>query len=231
MERKKKFLAAGLALMIVAGGTFFAARNMTKAQGTMVQQSVASVPKTQKALVVYFTYAENIGDTSGMSQDAVTSASLHKSTQNTQGNIQVMVSEIRKKTGADAYSIVLQDPYDPTFDNMTNRAKEKIQSGKNLALKNPLPDFSQYDVIYLGTPIWWYSLPAPVSSFLKQADLSGKTIVPFGIHRGSGFNKNLESIQQLQPKAKLTNGFTIDAETPNKDVQQQFDSFLDGLLK
>lgn len=73
--------------MIVAGGTFFAARNMTKAQGTVVQQSVASVPKTQKALVVYFTYAENIGDTSGMSQDAVTSASLHKSTQNTQGNI------------------------------------------------------------------------------------------------------------------------------------------------
>lgn len=231
MERKKKYLAAGLALILMAGGTFFAVRSKPRAQGTVVQQSGVSVPKNQKALVVYFTYAENIGDTSGMSQDAVTSASLHKSTQNTQGNIQVMVSEIRKKTGADVYSIVIQDPYDPIFANMHDRAKEEIQSGKNLALKNPLPDFSRYDVIYLGTPIWWYSLPAPVSSFLKQADLSGKTIVPFGIHRGSGFNKNLESIQQLQPKAKLTNGFTIDAETPNKEVQQQFDSFLDGLLK
>lgn len=231
MERKKKYLAAGLALVLMAGATFFAVRSKPRTQGTVVQQSAVSVPKNQKALVVYFTYAENIGDTSGMSQDAVTSASLHKSTQNTQGNIQVMVSEIRKKTGADVYSIVLQDPYDPTFANMTDRAKEEIQSGKDLALKNPLPDFSRYDVIYLGTPIWWYSLPAPVSSFLKQADLSGKTIVPFGIHRGSGFNKNLESIQQLQPKAKLTNGFTIDAETTNKEVQQQFDSFLDGLLK
>lgn len=231
MERKKKYLAAGLALVLMAGGTFFAVRSKPRTQGTVVQQSAVSVPKKQRALVVYFAYAENIGDTSGMSQDAVTSASLHKSTQNTQGNIQVMVSEIRKKTGADVYSIVLQDPYDPTFANMTDRAKEEIQSGKDLPLKNPLPDFSRYDVIYLGTPIWWYSLPAPVSSFLKQADLSGKTIVPFGIHRGSGFNKNLESIQQLQPKAKLTNGFTIDAETPNKEVQQQFDSFLDGLLK
>lgn len=100
-----------------------------------------------------------------------------------------------------------------------------------VALRQPLPDFTKYDVIYFGTPIWWYTLPAPVSTFLKQVDMAGKTIVPFGIHRGSGFNKNLETIQELQPKAKLTDGFTVDARIDNQNVKQQFDAFLDKLLK
>lgn len=62
--------------------------------------------------------------------------------------------------------------------------------------------------------------------FLKKADLSGKTVVPFGIHRGSGFSDNLNHIQALQPGIKMTDGFTIDAKAPNETVRTQFAAFL-----
>lgn len=114
---------------------------------------------------------------------------------------------------------------------MRDRAREEIKKEQEIPLKNPIPDLSAYDVIYLGTPIWWYDLPAPVSTFLKKADLSGKTVVPFGIHRGSGFLDNLDRIRSLQPGIRMTDGFTIDARTPNQEAEQQFDAFLDKILK
>ena len=228
--RKLLVLASGL--IIAAGAAAYAGYFVPDTKAQVVQGSVSTEAlQAKKALVVYFTYSENIGDTSNMDVDAVTSASLHGSTENKEGNMQVMAHEIQQRTGADVYSIVVQDPYDSFFDNMTNRAKQEIEQAKAVALRRPLPDFTKYDVIYFGTPIWWYTLPAPVSSFLKQVDMSGKTIVPFGIHRGSGFNKNLETIQELQPKTKLTDGFTVDARIGNQNVKQQFDAFLDKLLK
>lgn len=228
-----KKLAAAIACLAVAGGIAgYYVFNMPDTEAQVVKSTaVTEVGSRSKSLIVYFTYSENIGDTSNMDVDAITSASLHGEKLVSEGNMQVMVKEIQKKTGADVFSIVAKETYAPNFDDMTNKAKADIEQNRQMELKGQLPDLSQYDVIYLGTPIWWYTLPAPVSSYLKQSDFTGKTIVPFGIHRGSGFNKNLETIQELQPGAKLTDGFTIDARTPNEETRKQFDEFLKGLLK
>lgn len=65
-------------------------------------------------LVAYFAYSENMGDTSGMSVDAITSASVGP-TDNTEGNLQVMAQVIEENTGADVFHIVVSDPYDAAF--------------------------------------------------------------------------------------------------------------------
>ena len=78
--------------------------------GTTSSGTALAEQTGKKPLVIYFTYSENIGNTSDMSVDAVTSASLHEPTENKEGNMQVMVKEIQEKTGADAFSILVQDP-------------------------------------------------------------------------------------------------------------------------
>ncbi len=229
MQKKRKkwyWLLAGLLILLLgAGGAWRYFHVDTK--GTVARGSAeAAAVQGKKSLIVYFTYSENIGSTDGMNPDAVTSASLHGEYVNPEGNMQVMVRELQKRTGADTYPIVVKDPYPMRFEKMSARARKEIQEAKDVPLRDPVPDLSAYDVIYLGTPIWWYDLPAPVSMFLKKADLSGKTVVPFGIHRGSGFSDNLNHIQALQPGIKMTDGFTIDAKAPNETVRIQFAAFL-----
>lgn len=230
ISMRKKVVTAGIIAVLGLGIMGCGALSATAPEAGQKNPVKTVQAQGKKPLVVYFTYSENI-DTTGMSADAITSASMHGVNKNKEGNMQVMVQEIQKRTGADVYPIVVKDLYAPKFEDMTQKAKADIQQKKVTPLKNPLPDLSQYDVVYFGTPVWWYTLPAPVSTFLKQANLAGKTIVPFGIHRGSGFSSNLDTIQEMQPKAKLTEGFTIDAGTPNQEVRQKFDGFLDKLLE
>lgn len=229
MSLKKKILAGVLVAAIgagVYGYTQYVAIRPAEVATVAGGSAEAAQVSAGRSLVVYFTYSENIGDTTGLALDAVTAASLHDERLIDEGNILVMADEIVRETGADRYSIVNAEPYSMAFDGMTDRAKAEIQEDRKITLKNPLPDLAQYDVIYLGTPIWWYTLPQPVKGFLREANLAGKTIVPFGIHRGSGFNKNLETIQELAPKATLTKGFTIDARTPNDKTRAEFKDFL-----
>lgn len=177
------------------------------------------------ALVAYFTYSENMGDTSGMSVDAITSASVGP-TENTEGNLQVMAQVIRENMGADVFHIVVSDPYDPEYNVMLDRAVEEIENNTLPALTDSVENMEQYDVVYLGTPVWGGVLPQPVVTFLTENDLSGKTIIPFGIHLGSQFGRMLNQIEELCPEATLAEGFTISASTSNDDVRTEFGEWL-----
>lgn len=177
------------------------------------------------ALVAYFAYSENMGDTSGMSVDAITSASVGP-TNNTEGNLQVMAQVIQENTGADVFHIVVSDPYDPDYNTMLGRAVEEIENNTLPELKGSIDNMNQYDVIYLGMPVWDSALPQPVVTFLTENDLSGKTIIPFGIHLGSRFGRMLNQIEELCPDATLEEGFTINASTANDEVRTEFGEWL-----
>lgn len=156
-----------------------------------------------------------------MSVDAITSASVGP-TDNTEGNLQVMAQVIEENTGADVFHIVVSDPYDPEYNVMLDRAVEEIENNTLPALTESAENLEQYDVIYLGTPVWGGVLPQPVVTFLTENDLSGKTIIPFGIHLGSRFGRMLDQIEELCPEATLAEGFTISASTSNDDVRAEF---------
>ena len=77
----------------------------------------------------------------------------------------------------------------------------------------PLADkdagIEKYDVIFLGYPNWWASIPMPIASFLEEYDLSGKTIVPFCSHGGGRFGQSLTAIAKLAPDAALGEGLAV----------------------
>lgn len=176
-------------------------------------------------LVAYFAYSENMGDTSGMSVDAITSASVGP-TKNTEGNLQVMAQVIQENTGADVFHIVVSDPYNPDYNTMLDRAVEEMENNTLPELKESVNHLEQYDVIYLGMPVWGGALPQPVVTFLTENNLSGKTIIPFGIHLGSRFGRMLNQIEELCPDATLKEGFTINASTANDEVRTEFGEWL-----
>lgn len=182
-----------------------------------------------KALIVYFDYSENMGDTSKMNADAVTSASLagSKISGIKTNDLLVMKDEIKKQTGADEFSVQVTDPYDPDYDKMVNVAQEDQTNNKKFEFKNSLPDLSGYDTIYMGMPIWWGGLPQPMVSFLDQNDFSGKTIIPFGINLGSGFGQMIDQIKEAEPNATVSDdGLTENSHTANSEVRSDVDKWL-----
>lgn len=122
---KKRILAIGMvALMslMTACGNETASENKSNVtqqdSGNVVENNTEDIMNNGSSLVAYFTYSENIGDTSDMSVDAISSASLNRDTKNTEGNLQVMAQEIVSKQGADLHHIIIEEPYDADYSTM-----------------------------------------------------------------------------------------------------------------
>ena len=77
------------------------------------------------------------------------------------------------------------------------------------ALKNPVGDLSQYDVIFVGSPCWWATIAPPVATFLTSCDLAGKTVVPFMTHEGSGMRHSEADIRRLCPRSTVPDGLAV----------------------
>lgn len=102
------------------------------------------------------------------------------------GNTKTIASEINKNVGGDMYEIKIDHTYPSEYTPMTEQAKEEIARGFRPALVGTLPDVSQYDVIFIGSPNWWGTIPPAVSSFLANGNLNGKRVVQFVSHGGGG---------------------------------------------
>lgn len=236
----KKYMALILALLLIgtlaACGnsrsaaqpieTGDAAENDTKESLQDDSKAKSTVKPGGREMVAYFAYSENIGDTSGMEVDAVTSASLNRSTNNTEGNLQVVANIIEQETGADVFHILMEEPYDPDYSTMLPVAIDQMENEDWPALQEKIDNLADYDMLYLGTPIWNSALPPAIQTFFAENDLSGKTIVPFGIHLGSGFGKMIDEIEELAPGATVVEGFTINASTANDKVESEFRTWL-----
>jgi len=194
---------------------------------------IACVPalaeQESKALVLYFDYSENI-DTTGLDVDAISQASMAGTRARDNSNLLVMVDVLKERTNADVYSLRVADLYAPDFGDLAEPARLQKENNEMLAFQEELPDFSQYDVIYLGTPVWWYGAPQSILTVLQQTDLSGKKIVFFGIHRGSGFAGIPEEILSYQPDAVIVDRFTVECQTPNEETRTEFSAFLDQIV-
>ena len=182
----------------------------------------------KKSLIFYFDYSENI-ITDGLDVDAISQASMAGTIARDRGNLLVMVDALKERTDADVYSLRVADPYAPEFGDMAEPARIQKENNEMLAFQEELPDFSRYDVIYLGTPVWWYGAPQSILTVLQQADLAGRQIVFFGIHRGSGFAGIPDQIAEYQPEAVIVDRFTVECQTPNEQTRAGFSAFLDQI--
>ena len=195
-------------------------------QASPSDDGTAPAPSSGKTLVAYFAYSENMGDTSGMEVDAISSASLNRRTYNAEGNLQVMAQIIEEETGADVFHILVEQPYAADYSTMLPTAIEQMENKDWPALQGAIENLADYDVIYLGTPVWNSGLPPAMQTFFAENDLSGKTIIPFGIHLGSGFGRMISEMKDLAPEATVLDGFTINAYTANDEVVSEFRDWM-----
>lgn len=125
------------------------------------------------------------------------------------GHTHQMANWIADKTDGTKYEIVPQKAYPKNYNATVSRAEEEQNSNARPTIKNELPDLNKYDTVFLGYPIWNGELPMIVRTFLDNADLNDKTVIPFSSNAGSGWANTLSVIRKAYPKATIKKGFEV----------------------
>ena len=125
------------------------------------------------------------------------------------GNTRGIAREIQAQTGADLFEITPVDPYSTDYNTVLMEAQEDQHNQARPELKGHVQDMDEYDVVLLGYPNWWASIPMPVASFLEEYDFSGKRIIPFCSHGGGRFGQSLTAIAKLAPDAVIGEGLSV----------------------
>lgn len=126
------------------------------------------------------------------------------------GATEAVAQEIQRMTGADIESIKLENPYSGTYAETIERAGKERQSGEYPAILPLEADLSEYDVIYLGYPIWYGTYALPISSLVKEYDFAGKTIVTFCTFGSGGLEPAVLDLKKALPEAAVAEvGFGV----------------------
>ena len=125
------------------------------------------------------------------------------------GNTEVVVKMIRQMTGGDLFHIEGVNAYPEGYQETTDVAQQELRARARPDLTRHLGTLAPYDVIFLGYPNWWGTMPMPVFTFLEEYDLAKKTIAPFCTHEGSGLGHSIADIRKACPKATVTEGLAV----------------------
>jgi flavodoxin len=161
-----------------------------------------------KVLIAYFTMPETDG------VDTVSGASRVVKNGVVLGNVQFIAQAIQRAAGGDLFAIETVQKYPGSHRPLLEFAADEKRKNARPRLATRISNLDNYNVIFLGYPNWNADLPPALYTFLEEYNFSGKTIVPFNVHGGSGFSNTIRTIARLQPRATvITNGFTVSRNT------------------
>src|SRR5688572_32751796 len=122
-------------------------------------------------------------------------------------NTKAVAQMIHKRTGGKLVALELENPYPENYKAIVDQVAKENATGFLPPLKTKIDSIGKYDVVFVGFPTWGMQLPPPMKSFLKQYDLSGKTIVPFNTNAGYGIGSSFETVKALCPNNQVLEGF------------------------
>ncbi len=137
------------------------------------------------------------------------------------GNTEVIAKKIQKLTGSDIFQIKTVESYPEDYMETTNVAQAEKKENARPELTDRIDNIDSYDIIYIGYPNWWGTMPMAVFTFLESYDFSGKTIVPFCTHEGSGIGSSERDIKKLCPNSKVLSSLAVrggSVERADKDI-------------
>ena len=129
------------------------------------------------------------------------------------GNTHIIADMIAEEVGADSFEIVRVTPYPKEYKACTDEAKAEQNANARPELTAAVNNFGDYDTVFLGYPNWWGDLPMPVYTFLESYDFSGKTVIPFCTHAGSGLSGTVNTLKSKLNGATVLDGFAIAGTT------------------
>lgn len=140
-------------------------------------------------------------------------------------NTKAVATEIATKLNADIEEIVAVNPYDGDFKATIDRCIVEREQGTVTEIKPLAADIANYDVIFIGYPVWFGTYAPPVATFLANTDLSGKKIVPFCTFGSGGLESSVKDMAEKQPKAEILNGYGVRAARLDA-MPKEIDNFL-----
>lgn len=185
-----------VALLLVGCGST-SARQQTPPEATSTNKAQAAAP-AKKTLILYYSHT---------------------------GNTRELAEQIRQKTGADIVEIRTVRPYPTVYNELTEQAKREQNSGFRPPIQPLNINIAEYDTIFIGSPIWWSTIATPVTTFLSEQNMAGKTLIPFVTHGGSGLARTVNAIKELAPQANVRDGLAIRSSNV-KSAQKDIDSWL-----
>lgn len=125
------------------------------------------------------------------------------------GNTRGVAAQIHQKVGGDLMELELAKPYSTHYNTCLDEAKRDQERDARPELQTRIPDINQYDVVFLGYPNWWATIPMPIATLLETYDFSGKIVAPFCSHGGGRLGQSVTDIAKLAPRAKITEGLSV----------------------
>ena len=148
------------------------------------------------------------------------------------GNTHIIADMIAEETGADMFEIQPKNPYPTTYNECTDVAKKEQNENARPKYIGSVDNMEQYDTVFIGYPIWWGDLPMVVYSFLESYDFSGKIVIPFCTHEGSGLSGTARNVANACPGATVLDGLAIrgsTAQNKQSDAKSDVLKWLNGL--
>lgn len=144
------------------------------------------------------------------------------------GNTRVIAGQVSRSLGADLFEIEAATPYPADYFETVEQAKRETERGYEPPLKVNVADIASYTTVFLGFPIWGMTAPPVIRSFLTAHDLSAKAVIPLITHGGYGLGDSLAVVTRHAPRARLVEGFSMQAPQERQTIERVTD-WLDGL--
>ena len=149
------------------------------------------------------------------------------------GNTEIVAEMIAELTGADLYEVVpAEDNYPTTYKELTDVAKKEQNDKARPAYADTVPDLSDYSAVFIGAPVWWSDWPMIMYTFFENEDLSGKTLIPFCTHAGSGLSGFDKKLASVCPNSQILDGLAIsgaDAQSNPDSVKSKVSDWVGGI--
>lgn len=175
-----KITRRGFVFSMLAAGAAIGGAAITG--GALPKNAVAAEAGGKKALVIFYSWS---------------------------GNTRGIAAQIHQKTGGDLIELELVKPYSANYNTCLDEARRDQERAARPELKTGIADMSRYDVVYVGYPNWWATIPMPIATLLETYDFSGKIIAPFCSHGGGRLGQSVTDIAKLAPRAKITEGLAV----------------------
>lgn len=228
----KKTIAILLSLVMVLGLAACGNSASRTEQSSTEENSVESTASVEESVEGSNTYADNTDVSESQTeetdapdaQESKVLVAYFSATNTTEG----VAEHIANGLNADIYEIVPEDPYtDADLNYNDNNSRTTIEMNDpdaRPAISGSVENMDQYDIVFIGYPIWWGDAPRILSTFVESYDFSGKTIVPFCTSGGSGIGSSASNLEQLTSGATWLSGRRLNGSDSQNTVMEWVNS-------
>lgn len=132
------------------------------------------------------------------------------------GHTKTVAQWISSEINADIFEILAENPYPATYEETLPIAKTEKNENTRPKIANSIENFSEYDTIFVGYPLWFEKMPMILFTFFEEYDFSNKTIIPFVTYGGSPIARGWNEISKLEPNAKIGNKLAVRTKSVDK---------------